>query len=175
MWGVRIWEKRSRLWWVHPLKQSTWANESSPTPAGLGMNKHRIKLVPRIVVDSCMAGADWGVIGSAPGFIPTACTAFLGNYSLWMDTLLSLDIVGRPLDLPQSNVPHCLWWVDAGWVGGKWGGEGVETWIGMYNGKGSFLSLIKKEKRKCGTLMQWCNTKLLKLHYKSCRRMDTTK
>ena len=51
------------------------------------------------VVDSCMAVE--GPLAVAPGFFPTACTGFLGIYYLCMDTLLSLDIVGRVL--PQSK------------------------------------------------------------------------
>ena len=43
--GVRIWAKRSRPWWGHPLKQFTWANWSSPTPAGQGRNQHRTNLL----------------------------------------------------------------------------------------------------------------------------------
>ena len=50
--GVRIWTKRSRPWRVHSLKQFTWTNRSSPTPAGLERNKHRTKLVPLNVGDS---------------------------------------------------------------------------------------------------------------------------
>ena len=53
-------------------------------------------------------GQTEGPLAVAPGFIPTACTVFLGTYSLWMDILLSLDIVGRALDLPQSNVPYSV-------------------------------------------------------------------
>ena len=93
--GMRIWAKRSRPWWVHPLRQCTWANGSSPSPAGLWRNKHRRKQVPLNVIDCCMAGIEWGATGIAPGFITTACSGFLETYSLWMDTLLNLDIVGR--------------------------------------------------------------------------------
>ena len=57
-----------------------------------------------------------GPLAVAPGFIPTACTGFLDSYSLWIDVLLGLDIVGRVLNLPQGSVP-CLsedrmgvWW-----------------------------------------------------------------
>lgn len=35
----------------------------SPTPDGLGRNKHRTQLVPLNVTDICMAVADWGAIG----------------------------------------------------------------------------------------------------------------
>ena len=43
-----------------------------------------------------------------PGFIATACSGFLETYSLWMETLISLDVVRRALDLPQSKVPYPL-------------------------------------------------------------------
>ena len=56
----------------------------------------------------------------AQGFIPTACTGFVGTYSLWMDTLPTLDIVSSALDFPQSNVPFSFCGVDEGW-GGKLG------------------------------------------------------
>ena len=51
-------------------------------------------------------GQTEGPLAVTPGFIPTACTSIFGTYSLWMDTLLSLDIVGRALDLTQGNVPY---------------------------------------------------------------------
>ena len=41
-------------------------------------------------------------------FVYTACTGFLGSYSLWMYTLLNLDVVGRALDFPQGRVPYLL-------------------------------------------------------------------
>ena len=41
-------------------------------------------------------------------FVSTACTDFLGFYSLWMYTLLNLDVVGRALDFPQGRVPYPL-------------------------------------------------------------------
>lgn len=38
-----------------------------------------------------------------------------------MDSLPSLDTVGRALDISQSNVPYPLWEVDGGWGGeGEW-------------------------------------------------------
>lgn len=39
-----------------------------------------------------------------------------------MDSLPSLDTVGRALDISQSNVPYPLWEVDGGWRGeeGEW-------------------------------------------------------
>ena len=64
--------------------------------------------------DNSMAGQTVDPLAVAPGFIPTACTDFLGSCSLWMGTLLSLDIVGRALDLLQSNVPYPLCGVDGG-------------------------------------------------------------
>ena len=41
----------------------------------------------------------------ALGFVSTACTGFLGSYSIWMHTFLSLDVGGRALDFPQGRVP----------------------------------------------------------------------
>ena len=51
-------------------------------------------------------GQTEGSLAVAPGFIPAACTGFLGFYSLWIYTLLSLDIAGRALNFPQSKVPN---------------------------------------------------------------------
>ena len=53
-------------------------------------------------------GQTEGPLAVAPGFIPTACTGFLGTYSLWMNTLISLEIVGMTFGLPQNNVPYPL-------------------------------------------------------------------
>ena len=53
-------------------------------------------------------GKTVGPLTVAPEFIPTACAAFVGTHSLWIYTLLSLDIVGRALDLPQTNVHYPL-------------------------------------------------------------------
>ena len=78
--GVRIWTRRSRPSWVHPLKQSTLANGSSTTPGRQESNKHRSKLVPLNVGDSAMAGSDWGVTGSGTRIYPYASTGFLGMY-----------------------------------------------------------------------------------------------
>lgn len=50
-------------------------------------------------------GQTEGPLVVATGFIPTAVLTFLETDSVWMDTLFILDIVGRALDLPQSNVP----------------------------------------------------------------------
>ena len=56
-----------------------------------------------------MAKEDKGALTVAPEFIPTAGTGFLEARSLWMDTLLSLDKVRMPLDVPKNNVPWILW------------------------------------------------------------------
>ena len=69
-------------------------------------------------------GQTAGTLAVTRGFIPTACTGFWGTHSLWMDTLRSLDIVGRALDLSQSNVPYALSGVDVGGVGEVCGGSG---------------------------------------------------
>ena len=66
------------------------------------------KLVPLNAGDSYLAGADCRALAVAPEVVPTVSTGFFGTYSLWMDTFLSLDIVGRALDLPQSNVSYPL-------------------------------------------------------------------
>ena len=58
-----------------------------------------------LTIADCQPEQTEGPLSVAPGFIPTACTGFFGTYSLWMDTFLSLDIVGRALNLAQSNVP----------------------------------------------------------------------
>ena len=109
--GVRIWGKWSRPWWINPLKQSIWANGSSPTSVGLGRNQHRTKLVPLNVVDSCMAGADLGATGGGTRIYPY-CMYWLFFNLFSLDTLLILDIVGRSLDFPQRNVPYLLWGMD---------------------------------------------------------------
>ena len=56
-----------------------------------------------------MAEEDKGALTVAPEFIPTTYTGFLGARSLWTDTLLTLDKVKMPLDVPKSNVPWILW------------------------------------------------------------------
>ena len=70
-----------------------------------------------------------GPLAVAPGFIPIACTVFLGFYSLWIYTLLSLDVVGRALDLSQSKVPYPHRWWREEEMGGE---EGVGIWIGIF-------------------------------------------
>ena len=78
-------------------------------------------------------GQTAGPLAVTPGFIPISCTSFWGNHSLWLDILLSLDLVERVLDLPQSNVPTLSEECKGG-VGVKvkvMGGEkGVGTMIG---------------------------------------------
>ena len=59
-------------------------------------------------------------------FVSTACTGFLGSYSIWMRTFLGLDGEGRALDFPQVWVfgPLSVLEGENGWVsrgaGGKW-------------------------------------------------------
>ena len=64
------------------------------------------------------------------------CTGFLGSYSLWMYTLLSLDVVGRALDPPQSKMHYPLLGLEGGGVRecveGMERGEGVGIWIGIF-------------------------------------------
>ena len=110
---MRIWAKRSRPWWVHPLKQFIWTNGSSPTPAGQGRKQHMSKLFLLNVGDSCMTGENCGTTDS--GTRTTDYTDDFATYSLWMNAFLSLDIVKRALEVPQSNVPsYPLWGVDVG-------------------------------------------------------------
>ena len=88
-----------------------------------------------------------GPLALRPGFIPTACSGF-GTHSLWRDSLHSLDIVGRVLVLPQSNVLdfvdsprkslpslRCQWGLRWGMGGrnveGAEGGEVVGNRFGM--------------------------------------------
>ena len=99
--------KEVRTMMATPTETVYLSNRSSPTPVGLRKNKHSSKLVPLNVVDSAGLGQTEGPLAVAPGFIPTAFTDFLG-ICLLMDTLLSLHIVGRSLDLSQSNVASPL-------------------------------------------------------------------
>lgn len=75
------------------------------------------------------------------------CTDFYGTYSVWMDSLPSLDTVGRALDISQSNVPTLSEDLMVGGVGAqlekKGGGEGMRTWISICNEKSLFL--LKKK------------------------------
>ena len=136
--GVRIWAKMSRPWWGHPLKQFTWANGSLPTLARQGRNQHRPILATLNVGESCMAGADCWATGSGTRIYPYCLYWLFGTYFLWIDTLLSLDIVGRALYLPQSNVPYPLWGVD--------GDEG--RWKEWKEGREWELGLVVKWKKK---------------------------
>ena len=51
-----------------------------------------------------MAGVDCRATGSETTVYPYCLFWLFGTHSLWRDTLLSLDIVGRALVLPQSDV-----------------------------------------------------------------------
>ena len=68
----------------------------------------------------------------APRLMSTVYTVFLGTYSFWMDNLLSLDIVGRVLDLSQSNVPYNLLGLSGRWDEKRDGGNvrrgGTRNW-----------------------------------------------
>ena len=81
-----------------------------------------------------MTGADCGATGSETRIYSYCLYWLFGTHSLWRDTLLSLDIVGRALVLTQSSVLH---FVDSslrsgcGEVEGKGGGERVRTGIVM--------------------------------------------
>lgn len=65
-------------------------------------------------------GQTAGTLAMVLGFIPTVCTGFWGTHSPRMAALCSLDIVGKDLDLPQSNVSSPLCGVSGEWerVGG---------------------------------------------------------
>ena len=129
--GMRISAKRSRPWWVHPLKQFTWVNGSSPTPAREGKKEHRSKQVSEYGWWLYGWGRLWGH-WQCTRIYPYSLYWHFWNLFFWMDTLLNLDIVGRALDLPQSNVPYFFWGVD---------GDGMEE-INVGNG------IVKKEERQ---------------------------
>ena len=62
--------------------------------------------------DSCTAGSDSGTTDSETRIYPYCLYWLFRTYSLWRDTLLSLDLMGRTLFLPQTNV---LGFVDSPW------------------------------------------------------------
>ena len=97
-----------------PTETVYQANGSSPTPAGQERIQYRTKIVPLNVDDSCMAEADLGTTGSGTRIYPYCLYWLFGTCSLWMDTLLKLDIVGKSLVLPQSNVSYPLRGMDGG-------------------------------------------------------------
>ena len=78
--------------------------------------------------DSCMTEADCGVTGSWTRIYPYCLHWLLGTDSLWRNTLLNIDIVGKALVLPQSNMLdfgdyplEALPSLSSGWdVGGRW-------------------------------------------------------
>ena len=94
--------------------------------------------------NSCMTGAECATTVSETKIYPYCLYWLFEIHALWRDTLLSLDIAGRTLDLSQSNV---LDFIDSpmgsltlsesggGKVGGKeegtGGGEEVGTGVGM--------------------------------------------
>ena len=59
-----------------------------------------------------MTGADCGATGSETRIYSYCLYWLFGTHSLWRDTLLSLDIVGRAVVLSQSNA---LDFVDFPW------------------------------------------------------------
>ena len=99
---------------VHPLIQGDWSNESSPRPAGLGLNEHVIKPNSLNVADM---GAGWALkvqmkteksLTMALGLVSSAWTGFLGSWSVWMLTFLDLEGGGRKLDFLQGRKPWLL-------------------------------------------------------------------
>ena len=120
--GVRIWAKRSRPWWGHPLKQLTWANGSSPTPSRKGRNQHRTKLDLLNVVTVVWLGQTVVPLAVAPGFVPAACTGFFEHILLgWIP--YSAGYMWRALFLPRSNV---FWPLEDGGENGR--REGSLNW-----------------------------------------------
>ena len=85
-------------------------------------------------------------LAMATGFVSPPWTGIWGTYSLWKDNLLSLDIVGRVLDLPQSNVSYPLWIWGAGWeVGGVEGrrrGSGNSDWYVKWKKKHTLFNIL---------------------------------
>lgn len=49
-----------------------------------------------------------GPLAVALGFITTACIGFLVTHSLRIDSMLSIEIVERALNLPHSNANYSL-------------------------------------------------------------------
>lgn len=87
---------------------------------------------------SYIAGTYCRTPGSGTGIYPYCLYGLFGSLSLWGDDLLSLDILGRVLVFPESNVPCPVLGVD-GVCRERWEGkEGLEeggTWICMLNEK----------------------------------------
>ena len=110
---------------------------SSPTLAGLERHQRRTKLDLLNVGDSCMAEANCGATGSVTRICFCCLLWLFRTHSLWTDTLLSLDIVGRALVLPQSNMPYPLWGVN----GGSGRGEGRRN--GRRRGSGNWDWYVK--------------------------------
>ena len=72
----------------------------------------------------------------ALGFVSTACTGFLGSYSVWMHTFLGLNGRGRVLDFQQGRVScSCLGLEEGKGEWGSWrkmgGGQEVEILNGI--------------------------------------------
>lgn len=91
--------------------------------------------------DSCMAEANSRATGSEIRIYPDCLFWDFVAHSLWRVTLLSPDIVGRALVLPQNNVLDFVespweallslrsgWWVEWGEGGGKERRGGNGNW-----------------------------------------------
>ena len=80
--------------------------------------------------NSCEAWAVYGATGSRPRIYSYCLNWHLRTHSLWKDTLLNLDIAGRTVFLPQSDLLDFVdspWdvlpFLRSGWA--KWCGERV--------------------------------------------------
>ena len=67
-------------------------------------NKNKVRGTVSYILGSEYMSNGYGAIGSETRIYLYCLYWLFGTHSLWMDTLLSLDIVGRSLDLPQKNV-----------------------------------------------------------------------
>ena len=97
---VRVCAKNSRPWGVHPLRHFAWANCSSSTPTGLGVNEHGSKQVPLKGVDS------WGQTEGGTDSDTGMCIYCI---YLLLGFLFSLDIY-----LAQSRCSREGFWLSRG-------------------------------------------------------------
>ena len=168
---LRMWTKRSRPWWVHPLTQSTWANGSSSTPAGQRRNQHRSKLVPLNVGDSCMAGADCRATGSGSRAY-SYCLYWLFGNPFSFDGYLAQPRYSRVGLGPSPSM--CLpslrsgWGV--GWEVGRGNGKrgGCENWDWYVKWKKIVCSLFKK-------IIKKKINKIYAIHFVGCTLREENK
>ena len=99
--------------------------------------------------DSCVAGAVCGATGSGARIYPYCLYWLFGAHSLWRDTLLSLDIEGRTLVLPQSDIQYFVdspWEALPSWRRG-WGVRGKESGGDRKRGGSGNWDLVCKIKK----------------------------